>query len=61
MDWNALFNVDRITEKNQINECIIQVLAHINGYAWLKSTSKIRMVIIIVIISKIKYISKWAN
>ena len=32
-DWNALIYVDKITEKNQINECIIQVLAHINRYA----------------------------
>ena len=33
LDWNALFHVDEIVEKkNQINECIIQVLAHINRY-----------------------------
>ena len=33
LDWNALFHVDKIIEKkNQINECIIQVLAHINRY-----------------------------
>ena len=32
LDWNALFHVDKIVEKNQINECIIQVLAHINRY-----------------------------
>ena len=32
LDWNALFRVDKIVEKNQINECIIQVLAHINRY-----------------------------
>ena len=25
LDWNALFLVDKIVEKNQINECIIQV------------------------------------
>ena len=31
LDWNALFRVDKIVEKkNQINKCIIQVLAHIN-------------------------------
>ena len=35
MDWielesNALFRVDKIVEKNQMNECIMQVLALIN-------------------------------
>ena len=49
---------------NQINECIIQVLAHINRYVQLKSASKIMIMIIIVIIlmviiiRKINYISK---
>ena len=56
LDWNALFDVDKIVEKkNQINECIIQVLAHINRYVSLKSTSKI---IIIRRRRKINYISK---
>ena len=33
LDWNALFRVDKMVEKsNQINEWIIQVLAHINRY-----------------------------
>ena len=33
LDWNASFHVDKIVEKkNQINEGIIQVLAHINQY-----------------------------
>ena len=32
LDWNALFRVDKIVKKYQINECIIQVLAHINRY-----------------------------
>ena len=33
LDWIALFHVDKIVEKkNQINECIMQVLAHINRY-----------------------------
>ena len=33
LDSNALFRVDKIVEKkNQINECIIQVRAHINRY-----------------------------
>ena len=32
-DWNTLFRVDKIVEKkNQINKCIIQVLAHNNRY-----------------------------
>ena len=33
-NWNALFHVEKIVEKkkNQINEWIIQVLAHINRY-----------------------------
>ena len=35
MDWielesNALLRVDKIVEKNQMNECIMQVLALIN-------------------------------
>ena len=32
LDWNALFRVDKIVEKNQINKCVIQVVAHINRY-----------------------------
>ena len=32
LDWNALFRVNKIIEKNQINKCIIQVLSHINRY-----------------------------
>ena len=33
LDWNAVFHVDKIVEKqNQINEYMIQVLAHINRY-----------------------------
>ena len=32
LDWNALFRVDKIVEKNQINECIMQVPGHTNRY-----------------------------
>ena len=44
--------------RKKINKCIIQVLAHIDRYIWLKSTSEKIMIIIIVIISKTNYISK---
>ena len=30
LDWNALFRVDKIVEKKNNNECLIQVLAYIN-------------------------------
>ena len=33
LDWNALFRVDKIVEKNQTNECIMQVPGHTNRYA----------------------------
>ena len=32
LDWSTLFRVDKTVEKNQINECIIQVLVYISRY-----------------------------
>ena len=62
LDWNWIgmlyFVLTKSYKKNQINKCIMQVLAHINRYVQLKSTSKVIMIVIMVTTIQIKYISK---